>query len=257
MTVDYTLSESVVIFGILAMALMAVGLIVFVLTYQKKFAQQQIIYQQILLKASLDSQERERERIARELHDGVGAMLATIKLLVHRLPADQDRPDILQDIKTMLAQTMVEVRTISKGLSPLVVKRTGWIEALHDYCNLLDKFGDIRITFVYEKIRKSNNFNFELSLYRIAQELIHNAMQHAHPTYIHVSATMQHNRLRLEIQNDGQPFSSDIMKQEGLGLLDVRSRLESLQGTLYQKIHSNPSTRLVVEVPLNSYTKTA
>lgn len=232
---------------------MAIGVVIFVLTYQKKFAEQQIIYQQVLLKASLESQERERERVARELHDGIGAMLATVKLLVHRLSPDPQRPDVLQDIKTTLAQTMMEVRSISRGLSPLTVKKMGWVEALDNYCKLLDDTSDIKIVFTHENVEKSDNFNVELSLYRIAQELIHNAMQHAHPTQIHVSVSTKCSLLSLEIKNDGQPFDLCIMHEKGLGLLDIRSRLESLHGTLYQKNTSKPGTDLVVEVPIQLY----
>ena len=255
-TLPYTFIESVVLVGVLMMGLMAVGVVIFVLIYQKKFAQQQLTYQQVLLEASRESQERERERVAKELHDSVGAMLATVKLLVHRLPPDSNRPEIVQDIKDMLAQTIQEVRTISRGLSPLVVRRFGCVGALRDYCGLLDEAGDVRITFTFDKVKKSSNFKAELSLYRIAQELIHNAIQHANPSHIYVSLTMHRATMRLEVRNDGRPFDLRTAQRQGIGLLDIQSRLEALRGRLYQKNITEPGSSLVAEFPITPYHKT-
>ena len=200
--------------------------------------------------------ERERKRIAEELHDGTGAMLATVKLLVHRLPPDPSRPELVRDIKDTLAQTSQEVRTISRGLSPLAVRRIGCVEALRSYCKLLNEAGSAPITFVFDKVKKNNNFKAELSLYRIAQELIHNAIQHANPSQIHVSLTVRQATIRLEVANDGRFFGAQSAEPGGIGLLDVQSRLETLQGTFYQKTIPGPGTHPVVEIPFMLYSKT-
>ena len=237
------------------MGLMALGVVIFVLVYQKKFAEQRVNYQQVLLKASVESQERERERIAAELHDGVGAMLAATKLQVHRLSRQGHQPEIVQDIKDTLARTIREVRTISQGLSPLAVRRVGWVDSLGDYCKLIDDASDIRISFTHSNIGRSKSFITELSLYRVAQELIHNAMQHAHPTRIHIFLTVQNAMLRIEIESDGHPFNLSAT-QPGMGLLDVRRRLEILRGSLHQDTTPSFGSKLVVEVPLELYHKT-
>ena len=255
MALTYTFSESTVVVGVLAMGLMAIGVVIFVLIYQKKFVRQRLAYQQTLLEASLASQERERERVAEELHDGIGAMLAAAKLLVHRLPSDGGRPEIIQDIKDTLAQTIQEVRTISQGLSPLAVQRLGCAEALRNYCKLLNEAGSVSIRFTFDNIEKSNNFKAELSLYRIAQELIHNAIQHAHLSQLQVSLTAQSPVVRLEVNSDGPLFDLRAAQSQGLGLLDVQSRLETLQGTLYQRTLSDSTHSLIVEIPFTSYNK--
>lgn len=251
----YQLSNFVIILGILAMCLMAIGMAFFVLLFQKKFAQQQLANQQMLLEASVDSQERERQRIAEELHDGVGTMLAATKLLVSRLSRhDNDQLEGLQELKDMLTQTIHEVRTISRGLSPLSLQRIGLVEALDKHCTLLSNASGVRVMFTHEAVTENNDFRAELALYRIAQELIHNALKHANPTYVWVYLSVWETTLYLEVSNDGRGFDLTTDKQRGIGLLDIKNRLAALQGHIIQKGATPLGSSLIVSIPLERYT---
>lgn len=251
------INQSVVITGTLVTGLMAIGFATFVLFYQKKLAEQQSACQQELLAASLAAQERERERIAEELHDGIGATLAASKLLVHRLLPEEVHPAVLADLKETLAQAIREVRTISRGLSPLMVRQLGLGEALRSYCQLVNKAEIVQVDYTGKEIAESPDADAELSLYRIAQELIHNAIEHSRATHVRVSLTTHQTTLSLTVSDDGQGFDVSKARQSGLGLLTIRDRLRPLRGTLRQEAVAGPGSCLVVTIPLDSYTQTS
>lgn len=226
--------ESIITLGILLLCVMVGGVVFFVLLCQKKFTEQQLTIQQMLLVAALDSQERERKRIAEELHDGVGATLVAAKLLASRLP-DCHPSEELQELKHILAQTIYELRTISRGLSPLSVQRIGLVKALDSYCTLLNKAAPVRVIFTHEEMGISSTFRAELSLYRVAQELIHNALKQANPTYVQIFLSVRQATLYLEVEHDGKSFDLITTNPQGVGLLDIRSHLKILQGDIHQK----------------------
>ncbi len=250
-------SRMMVISGIAIMCAMAVALILFALFYQKKFVRQQMVNQQALLDASFELQERERERIARELHDGIGAMLAAAKLLVHRLPAKQVRTEVLKDLKEVLTETIQEARAVSRDLSPQWVRKKGLVGGLQKYCETLNNGNSIKINFFDQNTEVPSNSRAELSIYRIAQELIHNAIKHAQAGCVSVSLSIEGRWLRLSVKDDGQGFDlQNIQPHHGHGLLNVRSRLQSLGGHLQQQTISEPGTSLIANVPYRLFTNT-
>ena len=252
----FYVDQPVLVLGVVTMCLMAVGIAIFVLIYQRKFTQQQLTYQRRMLGIAIEAQERERVRVARELHDGVGSMLSAIKLLVHRLSEERVRTDLYQSIEEALAQTIHEVRTLSRGLSSSQVQRVGLSSALRNYCHLVDDAEDIEISFVDKNTIKSINFRTELSLYRIAQELIHNTIRHAHALHVQVSLFTTPDSLCLEVTDDGQGFDLATAELQGNGLLNIRSRLHLLQGSLYQRTPSQSGSCLIVSIPIHLFTKT-
>ncbi|RZK22977.1 MAG: sensor histidine kinase, partial [Hymenobacter sp.] len=170
--------------GIGLLLLAGGALVLFVVTYQKRLLQQQLRlreaeaeYQQQLLAAVIEAQEHERERIGRDLHDGIGSTIATAKMLVNRLENDQphdNRPELFNLVKGIMSTAVHDVRSISHSLFPAVLARYGLAEALQHLVDVSNEAGVLEVGLEVDYPRPLALAQ-ELAIYRICQELIHNA----------------------------------------------------------------------------------
>jgi two-component system NarL family sensor kinase len=252
--------------GIGFMLLAAGALVVFLVTYQKRLLQQQLRlraaeaeYQQQLLAAVIEAQERERERIGRDLHDGIGSTISTAKLLLNRLSTNKaatDTNDLLTLLNEIMGTAMHDVRSISHSLFPAVLARFGLEEALQhlvDVSNETDSLA-IELTMAYAG---SLALAQELALYRICQELIHNALKHAKgATQLLVHLHQQGNTLTLTVEDDGCGFDPAALASRaapaagGAGLRSIEVRVQMLQARLHQRAAPGQGTRTVIELRL-------
>src|SRR5690606_3085344 len=165
-----------------AMLLMAGSIILFVLYYQKRMTEEQlgrqrmeIEYQKKMIEASLESQERERRRVAGDLHDSIGAMLSTIRLslIAHAKKYPGERESIAES-KKMLDDTSESVRRISRDLMPSTLERSGLVQAVKEMCERFQSTSSIPI--VFREIGDTPNLpaTGELMLFRIIQEVLNN-----------------------------------------------------------------------------------
>lgn len=237
--------------GITLVCLVAIGVVLFVLFYQKKYTERQVAYREMLLRAAIALQERDRQRIGLELHDGVGALLATAKLQVHRLTEEGGSTEKLWQVEKLLKQSIQEVRTISRGLSQRVVVKFGLSEALKDYCQALEENTVVTLHSTIAEVPATLDFQVAISTFRIAQELLNNAIKHGQPNTIMLTLTVQDgNWLQLTVQDDGRGFNLSEVERQGIGLLNIQSRLNLIKGRIEQKILSTPGSCIVVSVPL-------
>jgi signal transduction histidine kinase len=248
--------------GIGFMFLSAITLVLFVVVYQKRLLQQQLLlrateseYQQQLLSAVIAAQELERERIGRDLHDGIGSTLATAKLLVGRLEtlATDEAASLTLTVKEILGNAVHDVRGLSHSLYPAVLDRFGLAEALQhlaDVCsetNTLDV--DLHIDYPQPLALQQ-----ELALYRICQELIHNAQKHAQgATLLQVRLRQQGPRLSLAVEDDGCGFDAAALDSSGpaaggAGLRSIEVRVQMLRARLSQRSAPGQGTRTLIEM---------
>ncbi len=222
---------------------LAVSIVFFVVYYQKKMLQNNLLQQQLkfdyqkkLLQSTIDSQEKERKRIASELHDGVGAMLSTAKLtlaMIHNGTIPKEEFDeAVTDTKQMIDGTIETVRRISKDLLPASLEQFGLVQSIQELCIILSN-PTIKITLeqVGEELDKLDKSS-QLLLYRITQELINNAIKHADASNIKVLLDLN-SPLTLTVEDNGKGFDieqtkSDIKK--GVGLYNIENRASLLNG---------------------------
>lgn len=239
------------------MSAMAFGIILFVLIYQRKYIKQQIDYDKKLQKAALLGQEDERRRIASELHDGIGPMLATIKMRLYQFGKNYpSAAESIQETKKMLSETIDSVRVISHNLLPPVIDKIALGEALGDLCERFNGTEEVRVKYSFQQVNGSLPDAFlKLSVYRIAQELIMNALKHGQSSLIDVQLSIGHQQLMLTIQDNGKGFvwnkQDTSFSNKGIGLVNIHSRVRLLNGDLYQKASVNQGCCFVVELPLN------
>lgn len=195
------------------------------------------------LSAMVEGQEQERTRLARDLHDGLGGLLSGVKIELSALQTPgQSSPQQTIVHKTLrnLDNAVDELRRIARSMMPEVLLTYGLGEATQEYCNGLKKSG-IPVTCQVYNYRNDMSHSRQVTLYRIMQELINNAVKHAGASQILVQLQQRDNRIFLTVEDDGIGFDQSAIKAlKGAGLANIQSRTEMLQGSM--EISSAPGT---------------
>lgn len=206
------------------------------------------------LTATLESQEKERNRIARDLHDGLGSMMSGISSQIEYLRAqpaiEQVSQPYLAQLKDMVKDATSELRRTSYELMPAKLLRQGLEPAIRDLClNLLVKNG-IEPSLEISADLISLHPEEQLTLYRIIQELLNNIVKHAAARHVLIQFTRFDNELSLVVEDDGKGFDVATKKLDGgLGLGSLGSRVNLLKGFL--DIASTPGEGTTVTVNFN------
>ncbi|MFA0964078.1 sensor histidine kinase [Roseivirga sp. BDSF3-8] len=242
----------VLLLAMLGMFTMAIFFVVFFVAYQRKLMQQHkqhnqalASHQQALLQATVQSQEKERNRIARDLHDDIGAMLSTIKLYANQAGTG-DREESLVLSKKMgrlLDDTLQTVRRISYDLHPVILKNFGLQEALQSLMERIDAESDIQTTCAFAPGLPVLAYDKELAIYRIVQELVSNSLKYASPSRLWLSISCKHAAWRLTYKDDGPGYEvNPELKNTGLGLRNIETRAQ-LIGAKVQYLQAGGRTR--------------
>ncbi|NRA94329.1 MAG: hypothetical protein HRU26_16955, partial [Psychroserpens sp.] len=182
------------------------------------------------LEALINGEEKERSRIAKELHDGVNGDLSAIK---HRLSRYQNQTGIdLSEAIKMVDDSCEDVRAISHNLIPPSLENYTLRESLSEYCMNLNETRSEQISFQYVGDNFRCSKASEVTLFRIVQELLNNSLKHAKANEILVQLTSFEDTLQLTVEDDGIGFDVNQNQSQGLGLGNIRSRVEYLNGEL-------------------------
>jgi signal transduction histidine kinase len=208
-------------------------------------------YQRNLIQSTLYLQEKERKRIASVLHEEVGAMLSAARLnlgmiLNKTLPANEFDNAVIE-AKQMIDETIESIRRISNDLLPSSLEQFGLSRALDELCTNLTT-AQIQVIFSADDLAsQAINLVHPLSLYRIAQELINNALQHAEASIIEVNLSSD-TFLSLSVADNGKGFDTKSEFKNGLGLYDIENRLGLLKGTIDYKSQSGGGTTIIIKL---------
>jgi signal transduction histidine kinase len=206
------------------------------------------------LQAVIDGQEEERRRIARELHDGVGQKLAGIKINWESISDDLKKSKNKEQLDTMagmLDSAASEVRTISHQMMPKELEQFGLLPAIESL--LSNNLGITGKNFEF------NHFGFnsrlpqqiELNLFRITQELVSNTIKHADATQLNVQLLKRGDVVVLIFEDNGKGFEVLENANFGIGLLNVESRVKSINATLDIESEQGKGTTIRIRTPLN------
>lgn len=206
------------------------------------------------LKAVLLGQETERRRIARDLHDSVGQSLSGAKMawqnLLAELPmATTEQKQKAQATTQLLDAANAEVRSISHQMMPRALQETGLVPAMQD---LLDSaFGNGSIQHSLEHHNADGRFpeEVEIGLYRVCQELINNIIKHSEATEVSVQLIHSKKNLVLIVEDNGKGFESHETK-DGIGLLNIRSRMDTVHGNVNFEPSPESGTVATIRVPI-------
>lgn len=183
------------------------------------------------VKAMLEGQEKERSRIARELHDSLGGLLSTIKLQLKNNEQIVNNKNT-QKISQLLDEATNEVRTIAQNLQPSAIQQLGFIPAVSDLVNNNSRPGfSPKIKLQHYNVPENIEGPIALQFYRIIQEALNNAIRHAKAHEILIQINGEENGVSILIEDDGNGF--EIEKEfSGSGLKNIRKRVEFLQAEL-------------------------
>ncbi len=257
-------SNSIIIIyliGTLGMVLLAISIFFFFITYQKKMLKKQLELnetkakqQEEILRNTISAQEKERKRIAQDLHDEVGAMLSVVKLNVGRIEKKSVEPitkNLTVETKTYLDEVITQVRRISRSLLPPSLEKLGLYFAIVEMANWVNKADQLKI----ECWKSGEQFRFdskkELAVFRIVQELLNNAIKHSEASIIYLNARFSPaNVLMISVTDNGKGFNPEEKVSTGLGLKNLESRTLIMNGKF--KIKSNPGKGTVAIIYLDT-----
>jgi two-component system sensor histidine kinase UhpB len=217
-----------------------------------------------LLAAQLiDSQETTRAEIARDLHDGVCQELAAVSIALSGLKRASGRvqdPDAQQRLVTLQEQmhTLYDgVRRISHDLHPSTLRLLGLMTALKAHCGELERLHKVHITLIAEGDLGTVPSNVSLSLFRIAQEALRNAVVHGKSRALEVSLAKHDGVVELTISDDGNGFDVDAVRASGrgLGLVSIEERARMIGGTADMTSTPGQGTTVSVRAPLPEITR--
>ncbi len=204
------------------------------------------------LDAEITIQENERKRIANDLHDSFGPMLAAVKINISCLKTDSpEDEEVIKKSGKYIDDIITNLRRISYNLLPNTLERKGVIEALKEYTNNLQDKHLLHFEFV---VPGGVQVGMEkgIHIFRIVQEIIHNTIKHANAKNLQITINERKGFLYIKTQDDGVGFDENIVTAEssGLGLKSIKSRIEMLNGKLTLKTGLQKGTVFILEIPV-------
>lgn len=189
-----------------------------------------------VLAAVIRTEEQERQRFAKELHDGLGPLLSVIKMLVSGLDAGNAH-EVNDKIKGNLRQAVDEaitgVRDISANISPHILNNFGLKDAIEAFIKRLRQTEHFKVSFTTNLSNQRFNYNVEVIMYRVVCELINNTLKHAAATAVTIDLQLEEGVLYLEYTDNGIGFDVNaVSRHEGMGLNNMRYRLQSGNGDI-------------------------
>ncbi|MCJ7467747.1 MAG: sensor histidine kinase [Maribacter sp.] len=222
---------------------------------QKRISELEIGQQLMATEAVLLGEEKERVRVARDLHDGLGGLLSGIKFSFQNMKGNLDIPpennEAFDKGMEMLDTSIDEIRRISHNMMPETLVKFGLDTALKDFCSNIDQGGNLQVT--YQSIGM-DDYDMEqskaVSLYRIVQELVYNTVKHAQANTVIVQLIKNDENLSLTVEDDGIGFDPTLLeKNKGIGWYNIYSRVNLLKGKL--DIHAAPGKGTSIHLTFN------
>lgn len=219
-------------------------------SYSEQIARERLEYQRKLVRASIESQERERAEIGRELHDNINQILAVTKAYVEASLTEIDMQEELAQRSIKNLQLAInEIRKISKSLVPPVMDKNGLIDSVQDLIENIRLVNPFAINFMYEREQLRNvTPQQQLALYRIVQEQFNNIIKHAQAHNVSIELFEKNNFIDLFIKDDGKGFDPRE-RRKGVGLSNILSRIELFDGKLEVISSKGKGCTLKVHVP--------
>ncbi|MDX1406678.1 MAG: histidine kinase [Saprospiraceae bacterium] len=207
--------------------------------------------QLLAMHSMIEGQEAERIRIARDLHDGLGGLLGTVKAhfsVIQNEIRKLESIDVYDEVDKLIDTASAEVRRISHNMAPHALRFGGLRDALHDLAVQLRTHG-LAVTFEWPEGPVRLDQPTEVMIYRIVQELTNNVVKYANASHLLIQFTLVDEVLSFVVEDDGQGF--DLARAStGLGLKSVGSRVTFLHGSLDIDSMKGEGTTVTVQIPL-------
>ena len=242
--------------GIITSVFIAIGVILIrkIFDFLKKVERTRNEQEKRVLNAIIQTEEKERRRLAKDLHDGLGPLLSTVKMAVSSLSQieqDKKNKDIIMNTDVVITEAIRSLKEISNNLSPHVLDNFGLASAIKSFSGKACTGQPISISFNSNMFDERLDYNTEVVLYRVVCELINNTLKHANAKHIEIELT-RHNRLvTLVYTDDGQGFDvNDVLcgQSEGMGYSNIMTRIKSIKGIINVESDNEKGTKAIIIV---------
>lgn len=206
----------------------------------------------------IEIQEKERKRIAQDLHDRLGGMLTVIKLHFKKTEKnikllEEQNKEGYEKASTLLDEATEEVRKIAFDLVSGVLKNFGLAAALNDLKKTVENTGQLKMEVVTNGLDERLSWNYELNIYRVIQELLANVLKHAEATEITIQILKKDEHLDMIFEDDGRGFDPDVVNR-GMGLKNIDARITHLSGDFNLDTGKGGGTTYTFHIPLEEET---
>lgn len=217
--------------------------------------QELTVKQQEVNMALISGEEKERRRIARELHDGMGSLLSTLRLKAEAIDLSEKNLTEMeqasyQNVLEMIDRACSELRTISHNMLPAGLEHFGLVKTMESLVRRINQSGKTQFQLDMIGMEKGFGADTDIHLYRILLELINNVIRHAHAENATVQVVRLDDSISMLVEDDGIGFEITSQQLESIGLLSVRSRVEALRGKVQIDSHPGSGTTITLEIPL-------
>lgn len=208
--------------------------------------------QKLLLKTIIETQENERERISRDLHDGLGQSLAAIKLNLEALKNKKDfKKSDSERMDDLIKDSISQLREICFDASPNVLSEYGLVKGVEELVSRTQT-SELVVDFNYSRPFPKLYKSLEVAMFRIIQEFINNSIKHSEAKRVEISITRYHDHIVLNLYDDGKGFVlKDLMIYSGQGLKNIKSRVNSFHGRVEFTSEKNKGTAFNISFPIN------
>ena len=207
------------------------------------------------INAMVAGQEKERLRLARDLHDNLGGTLAAIKMHIGNLQVNLDKTenpqDLLEKANELISAAYRDVRSIAHERNSGVIAKEGLLPAIQKLARTVTVANRFEVIVQEYGLNERLSNNLEITIFRIVQELITNIIKHAEATEASVSLTQHENELNIIVEDNGKGFKvGKLSKVEGMGLGSIERRIEYLDGTMEVDSTINKGTSIIIDIPI-------
>lgn len=253
--------QTLLIIGVCVLMTFLIGLYVF---YRKRLAYKNTIQQQkitdltqknklLAMSSMIEGQEAERLRIARDLHDSLGGLLSSVKahFTIFKNKFDKDQTlDITQKTYQLIDNSCLEVRRISHNMIPHSLSLSGLKGTLEDLSEHMESEG-YTITLDVHHLPENLATTKQITIFRIIQEILSNIRKHADAKNVFIQLIGSRNEIQLIVEDDGKGFDyKEAVKNKGLGLNSINSRVEFLDGTIQWESVIAEGTTITINIPI-------
>ena len=233
------------------------------LFYRKKKIEQQAkldaeiaSQKEIRTKAILEAEEKERRRIAQDLHDGVGQLLSAAKLNLSNLDSKittqtEEQKLAIQNALSLVDDSVKEVRAVSHNMMPNTLIKLGLASAVREFITKLGKAPTLKVDLEIVGLDTRLDNQVETVLYRVIQEIVNNIIKHAKASQISMQLIRHETELNIMIEDNGVGFDTNQLDDfEGIGLKGIKTRIEFLNGSVHFDSSIGRGTTVIIDIPL-------
>ena len=204
----------------------------------------------------LEGQEKERIKIANDLHDNLGSLLATVKLNFNNLKQQQnktieDKDQLFDKTDSLIEEAYQKVRTIAHTKNAGVMANQGLLSAVKNIAKKVSIPGKLKVEVIPFGLEERLENSLEIAIFRMIQEILTNAIKHAKATEIVIHLTQHDDSLNILIEDNGKGFNpKTIDKKEGMGLPNIEKKVEQMGGVFSIDSFEKRGTSIIIDIPL-------